>query len=163
MLSSEERHTESHRSYSIPACCTMSAAIKWHICLSILFTLRQALVSCRSGFISETILDSKFYCDTSSMKVFKTASELQCVHKCAIFEKCELVNYWMDDKGERNCEVFQLPRSHKSCRMTKDESNWKAVVFQVGHLHFIKLHFAQIDYSKFLRTCKNGRCILKGK
>ena len=117
----------------------MSTAIKWHICLSILFTLRQALVSCRSGFISEYILDSKFYCDTSSMKVFKTASELQCVHKCAIFEKCELVNYWMDDKGERNCEVFQLPISHKSCRNMNGKAKWKALVFQVNLMHYINI------------------------
>ena len=109
----------------------MSAAIKWHTCLSILFTLRQALVSCRSGFISEYILDSKFYCDTSSMNVFKTASELQCVHKCAIFENCELQNYREDTKERKNCEIFQLPQGHKSCRVLQNETNWKALVIQV--------------------------------
>ena len=107
--------------------------LSFHILATLSFIIHQILVDCKSGFISESILQSKFYCDTSSMKVFKTTSELQCVHKCAMLDNCEILNYRVvNDQEKRNCEVYQLPHNHRSCRMIKDERKWKALVYQVS-------------------------------
>ena len=96
------------------------------------FTLFQIFASCRSGYVSEVVLDSKFYCDASKINVFKAASEIQCVHKCASFQNCQLLNYGVEVKEQENCEIFRLPHNHKSCKMLKGETNWKALVYQMS-------------------------------
>ena len=106
--------------------------LSFFILHTLFFTLFQSFVSCRSGYVSEVVPDSKFYCDASKMKVFKTASEMQCVHKCASFENCQLLNYGVAVKEQENCEIFLLPYNHKSCKMLKGEANWKALMYQVS-------------------------------
>ena len=94
--------------------------------------LRHVFVSCRSGYINSVLLDTKFHCDISKMRMYNTSSELQCVQKCALSDDCNLINFRVDGSEERNCEVFQLPDNHKSCSMLKGEAKWKALVFVVS-------------------------------
>lgn len=112
----------------------MNISIVQHFCFFILIILRQNFVSCRSGYVSEVKHDSKFYCDASKKNVFKTASEMQCVHKCASFQHCQLLNYGAEVNEQENCEIFRLPHNHKSCKMLMGETNWKALVYKVCKL-----------------------------
>lgn len=93
--------------------------------------LRQSYVSCRGGHVNELTLNAKFYCDLSQRSVYRVSSEMQCVHECAKTRNCEFLNYRISDDGTDNCEIFRLPPSHKSCKMAKDETHWKALVFEV--------------------------------
>ena len=104
---------------------------KPHLPLFIWFFLCPVYIYSKTGYVSEVVLNSKFHCDSSQMDVHKTSSEIQCVHKCARSTNCQLLNYRMD-AGPGNCEIFRLPHDHKSCRMLKDETNWKALVYEVS-------------------------------
>ena len=110
----------------------MSSLIVKLLSFLIFIISRYVFVSCGSGYVNSIVLDAKFHCDTSKMKMYKASSELQCVHKCAVFGNCHLINFRVDGKEEKNCEVFQLPDNHKSCSILKGEVNWKALVFQVS-------------------------------
>ena len=103
---------------------------------SVAFIIRHVFVSCRSGYINSVVLDTKFHCDNSNIKMYKVSSELQCVHKCAAFGNCHLINFRVDGIEENNCEVFQLFNNHKSCSMIKGKLNWKALAFQVSSSYF---------------------------
>ena len=103
-----------------------------HITLTLSCSFNQALVECRSGYVSEVVMKSKFHCNTSKMKIYSATSELACVHKCANFENCHLLNYRSDNNARNNCEVFRLPDNHKSCKMLRREGKWKALVYKVS-------------------------------
>ena len=109
----------------------MSALIIKLLSFSSFIIFQHVFVSCRSGYINSVTLNAKFHCDTSKMKMYKASSELQCVHKCAAFGNCHLINFRVDGNKEKNCEVFQLPDNHKSCSTQKGKVSWKALVFQV--------------------------------
>lgn len=92
---------------------------------------RQWLVVCKIGQVNEMMLSSKYICEKSKMKVFKAVSELQCVHKCTKAKMCQLLNYRVDAESE-NCEIYELPQNHNSCRLSIDR-NWKVLFIEVRY------------------------------
>ena len=112
--------------------------LPYRIFLVLAFSFHQNFVACRSGYISKLVMGSKFHCDRSKMMVYSTRSELQCVQKCAGSDSCRLLNYQLNGSGKDNCEIFRLPDNHKSCKMSRGEKSWKALVYKVndGRLNF---------------------------
>ena len=79
------------------------------------------------GFVDDVLIDTKVVCPVTAKEVFTVKSEIQCTHRC-LRKKCKMLNYYMKEGTEENCEVFT---GTDECSTAIDQLDWKAVSFLV--------------------------------
>ena len=98
--------------------------------LTLFLVLMLEKVACKKGYVNEVHSNQKFACSGMAKKLYKVASEMQCVHRCLHQSKCGALNY-QEGHGEtssaHNCEIYQ---QSQSCSLLPIKS-WKAMLFQV--------------------------------
>ena len=87
--------------------------------------------SARNAYVEEYHTNRRFTCSEKHTR--NATSEIQCVHHCLRKGKCSIANYKESNNAKSmtdNCEVFDVPSSHKSCS-TVYSVGWKGLVLMV--------------------------------
>ncbi|XP_065059888.1 uncharacterized protein LOC135687256 isoform X2 [Rhopilema esculentum] len=90
------------------------------------FAFLIVAATCNKASVTTYIKNKKFSCPDVDKKIYKAASEMQCVHKCLRYDKCTTINYNAANDAKENCEVF----SSSSCSTTAISSHWTGIVIQ---------------------------------
>ena len=82
----------------------------------------------RSGYVEKEnyYFDTRFICSSLKKIAYNVMSILQCLHRCARRDHCGVANYREGNDGgtySKNCEIFEMQRTHESCRSSK-EKGW---------------------------------------
>ena len=97
------------------------------------FAFLIVAATCNKASVRTYTKNKKFSCSDVDKKIYKAASEMQCIHKCLRYEKCTTINYNAADDAKENCEVF----SSSSCLTTIISSHWTGIVIQVSNFSVI--------------------------
>ena len=92
-------------------------------------------VACRKGYVKQLFSHQRFKCPSSVKKVYKVASEIQCVQRCLGHEKCGVLNYQQQSAGTSSgniCEIYQGAQRGQHCSVLHGEDKWKAMIFEVS-------------------------------
>ena len=92
-------------------------------------------VTCKKGYVKQLFSHQKLKCSSSVKKVYKVASEIQCVHRCLSHEKCGVLNYQQQPAATSSgniCEIYQGSQEGQHCSVLQGEDNWKAMIFKVS-------------------------------